>query len=783
MAREDSDIPTMERMAKELREVSEPNSPYPPVFEAVTKITAVTVAQRAMVKASPEQIDRFNLTSEQKQALAEARRLLEQSAKTHSAWNEPHKWLAEIYALENNADGMLEELQIALREGSLDAPRTRQLYNLLVAKGQNAEAEKVYQRLAGDKREGTEWSQVNILIQGKRFDEARALLDTLEPKADSTLDQLLSYADARRRTGDLEKAEAALRQAVQLDGGSAHAWVFLVNTLVSAGKQAAAEAAVEDAKARVPAAERELVLAQCYEALRDPKRAEQSYLKAIGEQPKDLLTNQAIAGFYLRTNRRNEAMKHLDTIERAGATSTSPADKEIVSWAKRGRAVAIAADGNWQRFKEAEALLLQNEEEIRNSGNEPDSSHLLLRIALLADRQEPECVRKAVALFEELQQRQTLQASEMVNFARQYERVGQWDKAKDLMVKVLSAREPEPFYFLAYAEMLWRNRELIDADFWLDRYDRVRPDGASLPIRIKLRVRQGREKVAIALLNRAVGRPPWTNPQLLAQVREGASLLHQLRLYAEAEKLWRGYIQTQPAGIIMLATTVGMHRDLDDAMALLEQSLKHHPPRDVLLVGMEVLRARKADAQANHFTDLGRWYKAALAAAPNDPQLEMLVGDMWEIRGELDRAEQQYRRVLARNDLDPMTRAHIGNNLAFILSTQRKNTDEAVQLIEKAMEVYGPSSDLLDTRGVVYLAADKPDKALADFREAVLIPSAMKWVHLAFAQSALRDQEGARQSLTKAQEMDLKRQDLYEAEWTRYERLARDLGLQENGTP
>jgi predicted Zn-dependent protease len=775
MAREDGDIQTMERMAAELGKISEPNSPYPPVFDAVTKITAVSRAQGDLAKANPK-MEKFDLTSEQKKSLAQARRLLEDVAKNHPAWNEPHKWLADICALENNADGMLEQLRTALDEGPLDSNRTRQLYSLLVAKGKNDEAEEVYKRLSGEKRAGTEMAQINILIQGKRFDEARALLDAIEPKADTPLDDLLMYADARRRTGDMAKAEAAVRQAVQTDSGSAHAWVLLVNTLVSAGKQAEAEAAVEKAGEQVPEKDRALVLAQCYEALRDLKRAEQSYLKAIGDRPRDLAANQALARFYLRTNRRETAMKYLDTIKREGAAATTPADKEIVSWAERGRAVAIATNGNWQQFQQAEALLLKNEEEIRKNGNEPGPSHLLLRIALLVNREEPSSVRAAVELFEELQRRQTLQTNEMVNFARQYERIGEWQKAKALMLKVLSGRDPEPLYYLGYAEMLLRNNELNDVDLWLDKYDQIRQDFASRPIRVKLRVRQGREKEAIAIIRSWIGQPPWPASQL-EQVRVAATLLHQLRQYPAAENLWRGYVQTEPSGILMLATTVGMHKPLDDAMELLKTALKFHTPRDVLLVGIEILRARKADAKDNHFAVLGGWYKAALAAAPNDPQLEMLIGDMWEIKGDLNRAEQQYRRVLARTDLDPMVRAHIGNNLAFILSTQRKNTDEAVGLIDEAMKVYGPSSDLLDTRGVVYLAADQPDKALADFKEAVLIPSAMKWVHLAFAQSALKEQEAARASLKKAHDMDLKRQDLYEAEWRHYEKLAQELGL------
>jgi hypothetical protein len=56
----------------------------------------------------------------------------------------------------------------------------------------------------------------------------------------------------------------------------------------------------------------------------------------------------------------------------------------------------------------------------------------------------------------------------------------------------------------------------------------------------------------------------------------------------------------------------------------------------------------------------------------------------------------------------------------------------------------------------------------------------MKWVHLALAQNALGDNAGARSSLKKAQDMELKREDLYDSEWVRYERLARELGMLES---
>jgi hypothetical protein len=139
-------------------------------------------------------------------------------------------------------------------------------------------------------------------------------------------------------------------------------------------------------------------------------------------------------------------------------------------------------------------------------------------------------------------------------------------------------------HYLAYAEMLLRNGEYTDVESWLNQYDRIRNDGASLPIRITLRVRQKREKEAAALLNRWIGRldrPPWPDERL-KQVRAAAEKMQSLRQYSEAERLWRGCVQADPTLTLALARCVGQYRDLDDAFALLQQSLKYTPPEAAL---------------------------------------------------------------------------------------------------------------------------------------------------------------------------------------------------------
>jgi hypothetical protein len=129
-----------------------------------------------------------------------------------------------------------------------------------------------------------------------------------------------------------------------------------------------------------------------------------------------------------------------------------------------------------------------------------------------------------LALFEELQRRQPLQTSELVNLARLYERVGEWQRCKEVMLSVLAARNVEPLHYLAFAEMLLRNGEYNDVESWLNQYDRLAKDRASVPIRMTLRVRQKRDREAVQLLNAWVGRldaPPRPEARL-SQVRSAA---------------------------------------------------------------------------------------------------------------------------------------------------------------------------------------------------------------------------------------------------------------------
>ena len=97
----------------------------------------------------------------------------------------------------------------------------------------------------------------------------------------------------------------------------------------------------------------------------------------------------------------------------------------------------------------------------------------------------------------------------------------------------------------------------------------------------------------------------------MQQAQTAATLLQDLGQFAEAERIWRQYGHVYPHAVIYLARCVGLYGDLDEAFSLLDTAAKYDPPEKILLVGLDILRTRKTDAQDKHFSQLGNWYTAA----------------------------------------------------------------------------------------------------------------------------------------------------------------------------
>jgi Tfp pilus assembly protein PilF len=125
-----------------------------------------------------------------------------------------------------------------------------------------------------------------------------------------------------------------------------------------------------------------------------------------------------------------------------------------------------------------------------------------------------------------------------------------------------------------------------------------------------------------------------------------------------------------------------------------------------------------------------------------------------ELLGQKKLAIDIYRDALQQKKLSPSQTAVVSNNLAYLLADPA-NAAEALSLIESAIEELGPHPDLLDTRAMVCLAAGESLRAVEDLNEAVIVPTPIRYLHLAVAQIAAHSEVGAKASLEKAKSLGL----------------------------
>jgi predicted Zn-dependent protease len=145
------------------------------------------------------------------------------------------------------------------------------------------------------------------------------------------------------------------------------------------------------------------------------------------------------------------------------------------------------------------------------------------------------------------------------------------------------------------------------------------------------------------------------------------------------------------------------------------------------------------------------------------------------LEGRYDEVIKIYREMLASGKLNPQLKAIVQNNLAFVLAAINPTPErgaEAQKLIEEAIRVLGPTSDILDTRAIAYLAQGKPDLAAADLKTALVDrPTTAKYYHLAQVEKQLGNVDAARAAITKAQELHGEHNPFTPAERKAYEQF------------
>jgi tetratricopeptide (TPR) repeat protein len=172
----------------------------------------------------------------------------------------------------------------------------------------------------------------------------------------------------------------------------------------------------------------------------------------------------------------------------------------------------------------------------------------------------------------------------------------------------------------------------------------------------------------------------------------------------------------------------------------------------VLSTAIEVLRARHATDAAKVDAFVNRLVAKARRDDPEAARRMVLEAESLEVQERFDDAIAAYKAILARDDVPKFVRATAINNLAFLLAMKKQDLDQALEGVNEAIETFGPLSDVLDTRALVYLHRGDFTDAVKDLQLAVKMgATASKYFHLAEALLGAGDEAGALAAWEKAE--------------------------------
>lgn len=702
-------------------------------------------------------------------AVRHAQIRLAEAGKRRPDWFRVPLLEGEIEDRTGHPDAAIEKYLKAIRLGARQPAVVTRATGLLMARGRHDEVRQLIEEARRRSPEATpelaRIDAVNLVQLGEGPDQVLARMEQAAPaKSTDPRDHL--FRGALLAALDKPKeAEAAYRRAIELKPGEPEGWVSLVQLLVREKREADAKQEVGNAARALPADKTARALAPCYEALGDRAEAEKHYTRAAREAPADAAALRSLATFYVGGGEVAKAEPILRQL--------LIGDGETARWARRTLALALATSGDYAQGTTALALLDEN---LRANPGAPED--LRVRSLILATR--PGGRGQSIKDLEAAFSRAHPGPAEEFLLAQLYELDGDWPKANERLLGLLSRRGGDtPAYLAYYVRALLRHKDLPGAVKWLARLEeRERRDakGKDSPRVVELQARvwaaQGQRSKAADRLKKFAAEQykEQDNPLVLRAV---GVLLAELQLTAEAEELLRQYVAAAemktPAAVLVLADFLARHNRVGEALAICSAALAKVSPETVARLAVSVVRVGEAtDAQ---FAEAEAILQRAVRAKPESVDIRVSMADLRDAQGRYDEAKQMYRDILARDSRSTLAM----NNLAWLLALHERNYPEALRQINRAVEVRGPDGNLLDTRGVILLLSGDPAAAAADLATAVARePLPERYFHLAQAYHKLGagSRIDAARALRKARDLDLsKTKNLHRLEWASYDAL------------
>jgi tetratricopeptide (TPR) repeat protein len=661
-----------------------------------------------------------------KSGLDRAIERLEEVARRRPGWLRLLVLEAQIQDLRGRHDEALEKYARAVKEGERQPAVVARLAVLLAERGRFSEVDQLLQQTQAT--QGTD-AFLGVAAQAAlSIGDSQRALELAERGAESRPDDPNSHVWLGLTlwaAGQPRDAEAELRQAARQGPDNPETWVALVSFLAGAGQSTQAESILEEAQGKLPTHLVAATAGRCWEVLGRADRAEQAYQKSAGLPG----GTRRLAAFYLRRGEGAKAAPHLERL--IGSRS------EDAPWARRNLATLLAMRGDHSSFLRGIELLDEN----RSAGQPESIADTRVRVRLLATRSSGR--RRSITLLENLAQARSAAPEDLFLLVQLLESRGDIREADKRMATLLEGGGDQRLYLAHAARSAFRRKDVPKARWWTDQLEQ-RYAGSWEAIEMTARVlhSEGNAEEAVARVAKAV-----------ADHREWAvlagGLFEELNLIGPAARMYRRDASfAQPETVLRFALFLGRQGRVREALDLCGDVQESGSVEAAARVSVAVLRlGAKALDQTDRAAQIGRveaWLDQALASKPA-PALLLAQVDLFDLLERFDDAEKSYRRLL-KMDPDNVTAL---NNLAFLLA-RRGKAAEALPLVERAIKVGGPESSLLDTRGMVRLAAGQAEESARDFTAAIeQQPAASFYLHLALARQGKARQSALKEAQTR----------------------------------
>ena len=493
-------------------------------------------------------------------------------------------------------------------------------------------------------------------------------------------------------------------------------------------------------------ADRLFMVGRAYESLSQVEEASQAFVAYLNSDQQNANRELSIARFYADRNPKRSQQILNRIVQR------DPINGE----ARRQLAAVLAADGapeDWRRIRQLLDTVSGNREESLANRRH----HVELLIQAGEPQQRATAVRILASLIKGDAQ---VDPQDVLLLAKLHEEDGNWDQAKEVF-QVLTERDGAELEHRAlYAEALLRNKEWQAAAEQIKQIDQQNA-GSLRALELKVqyyRIQGQSERIAAVVDEFGKSRlgdldffSPGSEERALGQIGD---MLSDADLHHLAEAWYRRVMELNPVNYQKLALSLAAQGKWSEALDLYEAKALERSARDAAMQLAYGLQRFKLPAE--NYTRANSLVERALREVPNDIQLLKASAIFRAAQEDRASAEKTYRKALKLSETDIL----VLNNLAYLICRQPDRQAEALELIDKAIELAGTQSVLLDTKAMILLESD-PQQALQLLERAVRQywsnedNKATTLMHLAAAYRKNGENDKAQEALKRAQQSGL----------------------------